>query len=416
VRPRHQDRSGSLEPLSPIINQRREVDAMPRPQSRRDRRRRAAASQSRPQARATPANEAARATPGPDAPLAFVIMPFNLVGNLVFAQFLRPLAETAGYRVERADTTLNQRAIMQDIVRGIQASALIIADLTGRNANVYYELGLSHASARDRPVLLLSQSAGDIPFDLAAYRAVVYSIELRPEGAALSSLTSDLPALLAAIRAGEVAFSNPFADFGEAEPIADEAAPLAEGILDVQRRFVREDLPLASAATERIGDLTSRTTAQQEPIIARMNDDPEGVDPFDHRIAVGAELAAVWDAMANDLGGIVDGELVPAVLAVERDFAVWIRAFQLAPETDPTEFLASTVGMAASSAEYVATLSGTAEIIRTVSQWLTVLIAPGERLASLFDRIAATQSRLIGLPAQLRSALGLPDDEEPPAG
>jgi len=338
-------------------------------------------------------------------------MPFHALGNLVFQQFLRPLAEEAGYRVERADTTLNQRAIMQDVIRGIQDADLIIADLTGRNANVFYELGLAHAANHERPVLLIAQSTSDIPFDLAAYRAVVYSIELDPNGPARSSLSTELLALLSATRAGEVAYSNPFTDFAEVRPPADDAAPPVEGIIDIQRRFIREDMPRATAAVESIGGIAERSSRAQTPIIAQMTNPPDGVDELDHRITKGAELAAAWESMAAELTPIVDDELVPAVLATERDFAAWIRTFQLAPGNDPTEFLASASTMAGGTAELAATMTNTAVTIRTASQWLTALIGPGERLAALFDRIAATVSRLVALPEQLRRALGLSDDD-----
>lgn len=50
---------------------------------------------------------------------------------------------------------------------------IVIADITGRNANVFYELGLAHTVGKD--VLLLTQAVSDIPFDLNRFRHIVYA-------------------------------------------------------------------------------------------------------------------------------------------------------------------------------------------------------------------------------------------------
>ena len=51
----------------------------------------------------------------------------------------------------------------------------MLADLTGKNPNVFYELGLAHAARK--PVLLVTQSMDDVPFDLRALRVIVYDVE-----------------------------------------------------------------------------------------------------------------------------------------------------------------------------------------------------------------------------------------------
>ncbi len=48
----------------------------------------------------------------------------------------------------------------------------MIADLTGQNANVFYELGLAHAISKD--VVLVTQSMEFVPFDLKSIRCIVY--------------------------------------------------------------------------------------------------------------------------------------------------------------------------------------------------------------------------------------------------
>ena len=106
-------------------------------------------------------------------PIAFVIMPFDEEFNDVYGSFIKPVLESAGFKVDRADDIESQQNIIKDILQGINNSDLIIADLTGGNPNVFYELGLAHAFRK--PVILATQSIEDVPFDLRSYRLLEYS-------------------------------------------------------------------------------------------------------------------------------------------------------------------------------------------------------------------------------------------------
>lgn len=67
---------------------------------------------------------------------------------------------------------------MDDITASIRKAHLIIADLTGRNPNVFYEVGIAHAL--NKKVLLMAQSIEDVPLDLRHRRALFY--EYSPRG------------------------------------------------------------------------------------------------------------------------------------------------------------------------------------------------------------------------------------------
>src|SRR5258708_23192992 len=54
----------------------------------------------------------------------------------------------------------------------IQSAQLLLAELTEKNANVFYELGLAHAIGK--PVILISETIVDVPFDLQALRVILY--------------------------------------------------------------------------------------------------------------------------------------------------------------------------------------------------------------------------------------------------
>lgn len=101
---------------------------------------------------------------------AFVVMPFRDDLNPVYDVVRRALTGK-GWSVVRADEISRPRRITDAIVQAILVSDLVIADLTGGNPNVFYEVGVAHAAGRD--VLLLTQEK-DIPFDLRIERAVFY--------------------------------------------------------------------------------------------------------------------------------------------------------------------------------------------------------------------------------------------------
>ena len=63
---------------------------------------------------------------------------------------------------------------MDQVFRGIHAAKVLVAELTNRNPNVFYELGLAHALSK--PVVLVSSNEGDIPFDLKYIRVIYYDV------------------------------------------------------------------------------------------------------------------------------------------------------------------------------------------------------------------------------------------------
>lgn len=115
-----------------------------------------------------------------DEHVCFVVMPFSIESlNIVYEDFVRPtLEDRCHLRPERGDDVFGSNVIMDDITKSIRRARLIIADLTGRNPNVFYEVGIAHAL--NKQVLLMTQSIEDVPFDLRHRRALVY--EYSPRG------------------------------------------------------------------------------------------------------------------------------------------------------------------------------------------------------------------------------------------
>ncbi len=108
--------------------------------------------------------------------VCFVVMPFKRELKPVYDVIGNVLQKTQ-WTVQRADEIGRPRRITDAIMQAILTSDLIVADLTGNNPNVFYELGVAHAIGCD--VILLTQER-TIPFDIATERTIFY--ENSPQG------------------------------------------------------------------------------------------------------------------------------------------------------------------------------------------------------------------------------------------
>jgi hypothetical protein len=103
----------------------------------------------------------------------FVIMPFGNWCDNYYTEIFKPAIVNAGLEPKRADDIYRPGTIVQDIWDFTKSAKIVLADLTGKNANVFYELGLAHALAK--PAILVTNSMEDVPFDLRALRVIEYN-------------------------------------------------------------------------------------------------------------------------------------------------------------------------------------------------------------------------------------------------
>lgn len=100
-----------------------------------------------------------------------MIMPFDAQFDAVHSA-IKETAARLSLRCERADDIWNDSAIINDIFELIYNSALVVCDCTGRNPNVFYEVGIAHTLGRD--VIPITQHEDDVPFDLRHHRFLKY--------------------------------------------------------------------------------------------------------------------------------------------------------------------------------------------------------------------------------------------------
>lgn len=107
-----------------------------------------------------------------DKLFAFVLMPFGTEFDDVYKLGIKDVATSLDVIAERVDEQSFSETILERIYRQIESADFIIADMTGRNPNVFYEVGYAHA--KKKPVILITKEASDIPFDLKHHRHLIY--------------------------------------------------------------------------------------------------------------------------------------------------------------------------------------------------------------------------------------------------
>ena len=111
---------------------------------------------------------------------AFVLMPFDPSYDWVY-ESIHNVCDKISVKAIRADNIFGTAPIIENILQEIHTSEIIIADLTGKNANVFYEVGIAHTLRDCNSIILLAQHIEDIPFDLRHLSVILYSPRNRSE-------------------------------------------------------------------------------------------------------------------------------------------------------------------------------------------------------------------------------------------
>lgn len=107
-------------------------------------------------------------------------MPFTPELHYFYLYLEQYLGQKHGIRCERADYRILTKPLLEKINDQIAAADVIIADCTGRNANVFYELGIAHA--RSKPVVLITGDAiEEAPSDVRHFEFIRYELDRHTE-------------------------------------------------------------------------------------------------------------------------------------------------------------------------------------------------------------------------------------------
>ncbi len=127
----------------------------------------------------------------------FMVMPFgDSVADTAYTRIIRPLCESLNLDIVRADEIPSNQVIYDDIIQGIQDATIVIVDISGKNPNVMYELGVAHTLKKTSTVMLTHDPVGQSPFDIQHFRIIPYSDSIEAVEELSISLRNMLEALL----------------------------------------------------------------------------------------------------------------------------------------------------------------------------------------------------------------------------
>jgi hypothetical protein len=129
--------------------------------------------------------------------MCFILMPFKRPWSNRIYRIIGDIVRNSGLIAKRADEIYGSNPVMEDIWASLNQSGIVIAECTGRNPNVVYELGIAHTLGKK--VIIVTQNEKDIPFDLQNFRYIKY--EDNDDG--YQKLRAELPRHISAIRRGE---------------------------------------------------------------------------------------------------------------------------------------------------------------------------------------------------------------------
>ncbi|KJU83128.1 Nucleoside 2-deoxyribosyltransferase [Candidatus Magnetobacterium bavaricum] len=107
----------------------------------------------------------------------FVCMSFDPALYDIYDSGIKPTVERIGLICERVDEIQYSSGIIEKVYSQIKSADMIIADITGQNPNVLYEVGYAHALGKE--VILITRKVEDIPSDLRNFHCIVHDGQLR---------------------------------------------------------------------------------------------------------------------------------------------------------------------------------------------------------------------------------------------
>lgn len=168
----------------------------------------------------------------------FVICPIGPEGSDIrrwsddlYKNLIKPIAEEFKYEARRVIDDDRPGNITAHIVKYIFESDLIVADLTGHNPNVFYELALAHAF--ERPFILLKGDNLSIPFDISQQNVIHLSTD---SFGSIDQCRAQLKCHFEAVKENSADFDNPVRRHQEKTRISTEGNPLEKEV-----ELLRED-------------------------------------------------------------------------------------------------------------------------------------------------------------------------------
>ena len=227
--------------------------------------------------------------------ICFVIMPFGGWSDKYYQDIFCPAIQDAGLQPRRADDIYRTGSIVHDIWELTKMADVILADLTGKNPNVLYELGLAHALAK--PAIMVTETFVDIPFDLRALRIIEYDRNAPAWGELLKeNITKSIeevmkdpqkavpPAFLEVDNEGKITMVS---------PIEKEILELRKDLNSLRREMRTRDIGSPS--------ISPSASPSPSPMVGRILSEKEAEEEIEQLLAKGMPESGIIKRM-NSLG------------------------------------------------------------------------------------------------------------------
>ena len=113
--------------------------------------------------------------------------------DLILKHIISPVVISSGYKPIRADQIPEPGLINNQVIRYLVNSQLVIADLTGHNPNVFYELAIRHYIKK--PLIQIIRKGERLPFDIAETRVVIFETDSESAETAKEDLKNQIKAI-----------------------------------------------------------------------------------------------------------------------------------------------------------------------------------------------------------------------------
>lgn len=321
-------------------------------------------------------------------------------GIQVFEDVISPACTAFGLEAIRADMISRSGEIPEQIFRQLRDCPVVIADLTGANPNVMYELGLRHTTGR---VTIQIGEKGRLPFDVAAIRTIMFK---RTE-AGLVQARKDLSKALAAdldsggdpVTATRIWFEAPSVEHRETDPDSAEGTNAPDE--DDEPGFL-ELLAEMETGTQSLVQTINAASSIIEDISGVYTNATTSVQQAEARGGGAAAKLAIAELTAQKLSEqaprleVVSGEFARTVDRIEPGIQYLLGRIaeepdQLASVPDFPLQIQGLCEAAQSSIEGSETMRANAIKIGKASRSLKRV---AERLAPSFKRFSDTSSRI----------------------
>ncbi|MFE9422681.1 hypothetical protein ACFYNO_06950 [Kitasatospora sp. NPDC006697] len=326
----------------------------------------------------------------------------------IFEKVILPACAKYGIVPVRADGIADSGEITEQICRHVLHDDLVIADISGGNANVVYELGMRHLIGK--PTIHIGES-GPLPFDLALIRTILFKRSRTGLIRARRDLESSLDGVLRngfePLTPARILLGLPAAAPAPATTDSEQDDPEAPGVIDRFARVEAQMGAMGETAEEITGFLmvVAELSAQIGPVMERAS---QPGAPMGAWLPAMSELAA---AMAEPAAGLRESCTRFAGQMVEMDAAVRsvFELIEVLPREERSEgltgFLEQMVGMSESTHEVVQVLGQLEVAMKWMTRMSRELRAPGKDISVAVKQVSGVIAQISAWEHRARSLM-----------